>query len=272
MNLFDKDYKNLSKEEMAVYELYESYRPTGIQSLFKGFDERQKRREILRENPWIGNYESIFPQNYLGIGDLVVNKIKYIAQLQKFEKLLDDKEITERDILNYITSERAFFIIGSMLQRTNYGHHDRYIFKEVGLPPNFVADFLLIGKNSLGFHFLFVELENPYGDIALKDGHFGNTIRKGLNQIEDWQCWMEKNLSSLRNVLEKMKSQFKDLPKEFFEYDSTRFNYAIVAGRREHYSERTNQKRREHLQRGIRILHYDNLIDESKRLLQGGHY
>lgn len=269
---FDKDYNNLTAEEKEVYEKYNSLKSKKGESLLGGFEDRQKRRTILKDNYWIENYESIFPQNHLSMYDIANRKIEHIAQLQKFEQLLNRQDISERDILNFISVERAYFIIGSIFQRTSFGHHDRYIFREIALPPDFQADFLLIGKNSLGFHFVFIELENPYGDIILKDGNFGNSIRKGLNQIDDWKNWIERNIASLRSALVKTKSPNSELPKEFFEYDSTRFNYVVVAGRRSDYSEKANLKRRKHMQDEIRILHYDNLIDESQRLLQNGHY
>lgn len=272
MTVFDKDYNNLTIEDIKSYELYKSFQILKNESIFDGILLNQKRSEILSKNSWIENYESLFPQNHLNITDLVIQKNNYIDQVQRFEKLINGKNINERVILNFISIEKAYFIIGSIFQRTNFGHHDRYIFREISLPPNFQADFLLIGKNSLGFHFLFIELENPTGDIILKNGNFGNSVRKGLNQIEDWKSWVEKNLDSLRNALIKTKSPNLYLPNEFFEYDSTRFSYAVIVGRRSHFTEKANLRRRKYSQQGIMILHYDNVIDECQKLLNYGNY
>ena len=52
------------------------------------------------------------------------------------------------------------------------------------------------------------------------------------------------------------------LPKELYEYDSTRINYVVIAGRRKDYSEKTYRLRREYQKNdNIYILHYDNLLD-----------
>jgi len=42
-----------------------------------------------------------------------------------------------------------------------------------------VCDYLIVGKNSQGYHFLLIEFENIYNNITISDGDFGTTIRKG---------------------------------------------------------------------------------------------
>lgn len=57
------------------------------------------------------------------------------------------------------------------------------------------------------------------------------------------------------------------LPKEFSEYDSSRFHYAVVAGLREDYNEATYRDRRNKVtQQNILTLHYDNLYDKACEL------
>lgn len=126
-----------------------------------------------------------------------------------------------------------------------------------------MADFLLVGKNSDGYEFIFVEFESPYGQIVTQDGEFGTVIRKGIKQVTDWDSWIEKNYYSLRMVFEKHINKHHALPKEFYELDKSRIHYAVVAGRREDYTEKTYELRRRSLQRsGILVMHYDNLIDQ----------
>jgi hypothetical protein len=275
MNLFNKDYLNLSTDELAFVKEFNSLNPD-LMAIMKGSgnlssvqENYRKRGVLMDENPFILNYTSLFPNNYLNEAKLKLEKFDYINKLQNFEKLLNDESITERDILNYIRDNEAYFLIGSVLKNyTSFGHHDRYLFKEFKLPPDYQADFLVVGKNSEGYHFLFFELENPYNNITVKNGSFGSTIRKGVEQINDWKIWLEKNYNTVKNVFNKQLSPNEKLPTEFLEFDSSRMNYVVVAGRRDNFNEKTYRLRRENKKLGIHILHYDNLIDESLDLIK----
>jgi hypothetical protein len=276
MSLFEKDYNQLTKDENSIIAQYDSLEPN-IMGMLKGTnvvnptDLYLKRAEIIEKNIFILNHKSIFPNNYLNEIDIKVNSYDYINKLQKFKELLDDNTITERNILNFIRDEKAFFLIGSILQNyTIYGHHDRYLFQEFMLPPDYKADFLVVGKNSDGYHFLFFELENPYKNITKKDGNFGETLRKGIEQIDTWKEWMDKNFPTLKNVFNKSKNPARQLPTEFIEYDSTRFEYVVIAGRRDDFNEKTYSLRRKYLKDNLTILHYDNVIDESLKLIKSG--
>jgi len=39
-----------------------------------------------------------------------------------------------------------------------------------------------------------VELESPQDSPILKDGHFAESARKGINQINDWRKFIQSNL------------------------------------------------------------------------------
>lgn len=177
-------------------------------------------------------------------------------------------------MLNFINKESAYFIVGSILKDNyTFGHHALYIFPEFELPPNFRVDYLLVGKSSGGYEFIFVELESIYKNITIKDGSFGETIRKGLRQIEDWDSWIEANFSHLRLVFEKLLKDGENLPKEFLELDKSRIHYALVAGKRSDYNEKTYRLRRKHQKENeVLILHYDNLFDFSIKIIGDTNY
>ena len=100
------------------------------------------------------------------------------------------------------------------------------------------------------------------------DGHSGDAIRKGERQVTDWKYWLEANYATLYETFNKYKSVEKNLPIEFMKYDSTRVHYAVVAGRRSDFNERTYQlKRQKKLSENILLLHYDNLYDSAKALI-----
>ncbi len=259
MKLYKTDYRTISNEDRHVWEILKSKeivyfdgKPTAI------------RKSFYRDYPKsVRHFLSLFPNNFIDVTDLTKSSEELKATLIQFEVLLNNRTTTERDLLNFIRDNEAYFIIGSLLKNNySFGHHALFVFPEFKMPPNYQADYLLAGKNSDGYHFVFVELENPYGDITLQDGTYGTTIRKGVKQIEDWEIWLEQNFPNLKLVFEGLQNKNEVLPKEFRDFDKTRIHYVVVAGRRKNYSDRTYRQRRNNLeQRKLLVAHYDNLID-----------
>lgn len=252
--LYERDYRKLTKEEIEIWDKVEA-EFTRSRTTPKALTKYYEDLPIA-----VLYYQQLFPNNCLDL-----QKLKQQAGLNNiFEKFKEfiDKPCSERDILNYITDNKAYYIIASIFEGYRFGHHDAFLFKEFAFPPNFVADFLLVGENSDGYEFIFIELESPYGQIVTKEGEFGTVIRKGIKQVNDWDDWIEKNYYSLRLVFEKYIGLFKQqLPKEFFELDKSRIHYAVVAGRRSDYTKKTYQLRRKLLKdNNILLLHYDNLL------------
>lgn len=265
MNLYKTDYTTISEEDRALWEelqskevIYKDGKPTGFRS--SCFSQYPKS---------VKHFLSLFPNNFVLGHDLIELSQQFMEKLVQFRALLDDPNITERNLLNFIRDQEAYFIIGSLLKRNyDFGHHALYLFPEFKMPPDYQADYLIVGKNSAGYHFVFVELENPYGDITIKDGTYGTTIRKGVKQIDDWRIWLEANFSSLILVFDNLKNQNEVLTNEFRKFDSSRIHFAVVAGRRKDYNERTYRLRREHQQnRNLLVVHYDNLIDYAKETI-----
>ncbi len=270
MKLYKIDYSTISKEDRLKWEnlkVKETEKKNGV-SLFL-------KKSLYREYPKsVRHYTSLFPNNFIDGIDLIKSSKELNQNLLEFEILLNNLSLTERDILNFIRDKEAYFIIGALLKNNySFGHHALYIFPEFKLPPNYQVDYLLVGKNSEGYHFVFVEFENPYGDITLKDGTFGITIRKGIKQIEDWEFWLEQYFSNLKLVFENMQNKNEILPNEFRDFDKTRIHFAIVAGRRNDYTDRTYRSRRKNLEeRKLHIIHYDNLIDFASEAIGSNTY
>jgi Domain of unknown function (DUF4263) len=258
--LYDRDYKILTKQEQNQFDKVENW----FNKLLLKSNGRVSGKQLTKywqDMPLAGRFhKSLFPNhNY-------VNEQHNIESTQKiikgFKELLDGKA-TERDIQNFIKINDAYFLIASsVLLEFSTGNHDSYIFREFNLPPNHWVDYLLIGKNSGGYDFIFVELENINEDITTKTGEFGTTIRKGIKQIEDWDTSIDSNFSHLKLIFDKHKNSKKDLPSEFLNLDKSRIHYAVIAGRRSNYSEKTYRLRRKFKKNnGIAILHYDNIVD-----------
>ena len=266
MVLYERDYKKgLTEEENAQY---------------KTLLEKEKEGMIIgRKNMYpdypiaVHRYESLFPNNHVLLSDL---KKEFDLQKQNlaFLDILNNSNSKERDILNFINHEHAYHIIASIFSCAGLlvGHHNsNYLFPEFSLENGrFRADYLLIGKGSGGHEFVFVELEAPNGRTTLKSGDYGEATRKGNIQACDWQSSIEGEFTYFIRELNKAKGN-QNLPDEFLKYDSTRFHYVIVTGRRIDYKERTYLLRRK--QEGGRInLHYDNLYDAAETLLEANTF
>ncbi|OEF95972.1 Shedu anti-phage system protein SduA domain-containing protein [Desulfuribacillus alkaliarsenatis] len=265
MNLYERDYNQISKDEIIeIDRVMEKYtKKLGNIKIYNS--------SYFREQPKAGrHYASLFPNNYLDIEDLQ-NKKELERKNKQFLNLLENNGAKEQEILNFIKNEKAYHVIGSIMKEYRFGHHDAYLFPEFQLGNSYKVDYLLVGKSSGGYEFILVELEAPYGRITIKSGDFGETIRKGINQIEDWKIWLNSNYSAFNEPL--LKSCKGELSHEFYKYEPNRFHYAIVVGRRENFNEKTYiLKRSLRNQQNINLLHYDNLIDKASRLIEEPSY
>ena len=258
MNLYKRDYvKSVpTKQEMQLYE--------GILCT-----ERKDRRfgKINHRRLYpaaVRHYNSLFPNNHIELFDFQ-NEGNMEQLNEEFCALIHDANTNERNVLRFINHRPAYHIIAGVFKYYNFGHHDAYVFPEFALG-KYIADYLLIGKSSGGYEFVFVELEHPNGRTTLKSGHEGETFRKGTYQIYDWKAEIEAHFSASFVTITKYSNK-SSLPKKFSEYDSSRFYYAVVAGLREDYNEATYRDRRNKVtQQNILTLHYDNLYDKACEL------
>jgi hypothetical protein len=267
--LYNRDFRRLTEKEHRQWEKAKEYKNTRNKI---GLTPKQLSNfhDLMSDAAY--HYESIFPNNLLNIKHL--EDVEHLMRTKnEFISLLDTNP-SERELLNFITFNQAYFLIGSILKTScDFGHHAAFAFKEFDLPPNFVVDYLLVGKNSGGYEFVFIELENPTGSIVNADGAFGTTIRKGIKQLEDWDAWIESNFSNLFLLFQKHQGVHEPLPVEFFKLDKSRIHYAIVAGRRRDFKEKTYRLKRKLLRESnTLLLHYDNLIDGADLLCKSGNY
>jgi hypothetical protein len=260
MNLYQRDFSELTTEEYTEWQLLRE------QEVVDKLGDLEIRRSRFRDYPKAArHFITLFPNQYLDIVELK-NESLLRKTLNDFQLLLDNAETNERDILNFIKNKEAYFIVGSILKRYySFGHHDAFLFPEFTLGTSFKVDYLLIGRSSDGWSFVFVEFESPNDNITLSNGELGSAFRKGLNQVADWKCWLEANFSSLREVFDKCKNAKESLPSEFISLDITRIHFAVIAGRRSDFLDKTYRARRTRQRDNTElILHYDNVIDATQ--------
>lgn len=264
--LYDQDFTVLTPEEEQEKERIDAEgnaaRKTrfGQKNMFHYYPEAVRRY-----------YASLFPNNFMDFMLLRDEKVLN-AQCDGFEALLNDKSISELDIKRYIQNNKYYHLPASIFSNYTFGHHEAVLFKEFPLGTQYVVDYLLADRASGGWQFIFVEFENPYNNIVVKDGDWGMTVRKGLKQIRDWQAYIAANYAVLYEEFKKYTP--KVLPEEFLRYDPTRMHYAVVAGRRQDFDDPTIRVLQRQLEKesDIKLLHYDNLLDDSRRLIGMSSY
>lgn len=258
----NQEYLNPSEDKIHEYERLKK------DEIIRTFGSIETRKSLFHKYPIeVRHWLSLFPKNYL---DLAILKDTDLHQkiANEFYLTLENKNVSENEVLRFLKGHNNYLLVSSLLKKYyNFGHHDAYLFPEFQLGNSYVADFLIVGKNSDGWHFVFVELESPNGLITNSDGEIGMVFRKWITQINDWIVWLEKSYSCLRETFDKCKKSGDILPNEFNDLDSTRLNYIVVAGRRINFKDKTYRIRRKMCRESnILLLHYDNLIDAVKEI------
>jgi hypothetical protein len=265
--IFHRNYLELTEQEQKLWKKARTYYETNYLRGNNSLTAKQLMRyfDLMPRAAW--HMRSLFPNNYVLSFVNLQNLENCGKQLIAFEALLNAKA-NELELLRFINTNEAFHLLTSLFGHPfPFGHHDAYLFKEFPLPPLFVADYLLIGKNSEGYQFIFIELESPEGSVTLASGDLGEVCRKGLNQIHDWAIYLEANFSHLNTVFKKYLAPGAQLPGEFYSFDKTRIHYVVIAGRRPAFKEKTYRLRRNLKRDNIHLLHYDNLLDATHFLL-----
>ena len=266
--LYKRDYTLLTDEERRGWDRAEEMiRPKKVLSAL----EVATYCDMMPPAGWY--HMQLFPNNYLCPAELK-DRERLRGAEEGLLRILDDPDAGEREILNFVRDNEYYFLVGSLFRRFCFGHHEAFLFREFPLGTEHVADYLLVGKNSGGYEFVFVEFESPRGAITTRTGDFGDAIRKGINQAKDWNRWLDANFPTLHTRFERALGRHRpDLPKEFYKSDRSRRHYVVVAGRRADYNEKTYALRRELAkENGILLQHYDNLADLTEELAERGNY
>ena len=203
------------------------------------------------------------PDNFHCLDNIVHSKIDFDKEAELFSNVIN-KSSKENDIQQYIKNNKKWFIPASLSKDYDFGHHSAYLTSEQALGAEYRADYMLLGQNSLGYHLVLVEFENANVDYVLKTSNCESEyVRKGLTQIRDWMRWMDNNRQYFFDSCG-ISQIGKSIP-------SWGINYCLVVSRRERMSERANQLRRQSQQEihRLRIVTYDRLVDNTKKLTNG---
>lgn len=186
------------------------------------------------------------------------------AEASSLREILDSCT-KENDIQSYIKENQKWFIPLSILRGYDFGHHFSCVVPEYALGAEYRVDYLLIGKNSIGYQFVLVEFEDVNVDYRIKTRNAEtNCVRKGLDQIRDWKRWMDKNKSYFVNSQGISALGQQNIPSWFF-------NYCLVVSRRSRMDDVSNELRGQAQAEnsGLHIITYDRLVDYVSNLSNG---
>ena len=140
----------------------------------------------------------------------------YVYEMSDYHLLNCDKEAKdlldvinsakkEGDVQKYIKSNQKWFIPISIMKAYDFGHHFSCVVPEYQLGAEYRLDYLLIGKSSLGYQFVFVEFEDVT-DIANK------TISELYDIVFEENDKKLQGIDDIgKKVLENYKSSEKDI-------------------------------------------------------------
>ena len=103
-----------------------------------------------------------------------------------FKKCLS-RARNENDLQRYLSANP--FVLACQLG----GGHGRWAIPKKRMGAEYVPDFLVAEKSSMGFEWYAIELESPKAKMFTKAGNSSHTLTHAIRQIEDWRSWLQQN-------------------------------------------------------------------------------
>ena len=213
-----------------------------------GFDRMKNKKAstiISRIRPLAEcDGETLWPDNQV---DFLNVKLAWVRKL----KVVIEEAADEKPIQKYLEQRPA--LLGQLLG----GGHGRWVFPRRKLGTEYEADFVLCERDSGGFHWKLVELENPNHRPLNGKGSRSGKLAVPLRQIDEWRAWLREHVAYARNQY-----KFTDIDAEF--------QGIIVIGRRTMLEAKHRQRYRE-LSRDplLTVMSYDRLVERIESAAQG---
>ena len=99
------------------------------------------------------------PEQFIDLGYPRHQNIVFGEEADRLLEILDSAQ-KESDVQRYIKDNQKWFIPGSLFKAYDFGHHKAMLRREPPLGAEYKADYLLLGRNSIGFHLVLVEFED----------------------------------------------------------------------------------------------------------------
>lgn len=76
----------------------------------------------------------------------------------------------------------------------------RWVRPKVRFSDRFEADFMIADADSVGIHWVYVELESPRAPMFLQNGELAEKARHGIHQIHQWRDHVDRNGGEARRL------------------------------------------------------------------------
>ena len=257
MKLQDRDYtKYTNEEEKDAYAAEEKYANQ------KGLKNNRQYPRFSHPNAevrkFIWHKRSLFPNNYLHFTEY--RNVDFRSEANAYSKIIYSAS-NEHDVQEYIKEDMKWFIPGSIFLDYNFGHHDAYLFPEQSLGNEYVADYMLLGKNSDGYSIVLVEFEKPNTPYLIASSNSeSESVRKGITQIRDWKRWIDQNRDYfMKNI---------GLNKFGIDIPIYRIFYYLVVSRRDYMTDIAKEVRSQSMyeMNNLKIVTFDRLADNVVKL------
>jgi hypothetical protein len=172
-----------------------------------------------------------------------------VASAKRLEDVVEAAD-DEKPIQKYLAEQPV--ILAQLLR----GGHGRWIFPKPRFGSEHVPDFALCEKDSGGYHWTLIELENPRFSPLTKGGQPSAKLTHGMQQISDWRIWLTGNI------------QYVQQQKGFIGLDND-FHAIVVIGRREFRSRQDDARYRELSGGRNEIMSYDRFLEIIRAAAEG---
>lgn len=146
-----------------------------------------------------------------------------------------------------------------LLARLVGGGHGRWVIPKKRLGSEYVTDFLVGEKSSIGFEWVAVELERPVHKMFTKNGDPSRELNHAIRQITDWRAWLKDNQNYAARSRQENGLGLTDIASDV--------PGLVLIGRRAGTSRDTNARRRQMgNQSGIQIHSFDWILGATEAL------
>ncbi len=141
------------------------------------------------------------------------------------------------------------------------GGHGRWVLSQKRLGSEYVTDFVIGERSSIGFEWQFVELQSPQATLFVPStGRLGAQLDEGIRQIQDWRRWLDDNRDYARRPRSRNGLGLKDA--------SGADPGLLIVGREADLTDQDRQRRRQlDHDLNIRIRTYDWPVRKAKSRL-----
>ncbi|MCB9915236.1 MAG: DUF4263 domain-containing protein [Planctomycetes bacterium] len=196
---------------------------------------RVSREEIVKDDP-LGEFHVWWDDVSAG-------------HVERFKRALDNAT-READL------QRALEAEPMLLVQNLTGGHGRWVIPLQRLGAEYVTDFVVGQKDSMGFSWTAIELESPLVPMFTKQGDPSHQLTHAIRQVQDWRTWLKTN----QNYAARSRAE-NGLG---LTHISPSLEGLILIGRRVALDEATNPRRRQMCEDlNIQIHTYDWLVEIS---------